>query len=83
MGYIDKTLFSDSSWEICNTRRQIQDFISEARLYCFFSLGILAHSHSELHLESIVCYFNTLGNNLGIKHKFTKYFKESCCSTSG
>ena len=34
-------------------------------------------------LESIVCYFNAFGNNLGIKREFTKYLKESCCLTSG
>ena len=28
-------------------------------------------------LESIVCYFHTFGNNLGIKQKFPKYLKES------
>ena len=33
--------------------------------------------------ESIVCYFHTLKNNLGIKRKFKKYLKESCCLTSG
>ena len=29
--------------------------------------------------RSIVCYFHTFGNNLGVKRKFAKYFKESCC----
>ena len=29
--------------------------------------------------RSIVCYFHTFGNNLGIKQKFAKYFKERCC----
>ena len=33
--------------------------------------------------ESIVCYFHTFKNNLGIKRKFKKYLKESCCLTSG
>ena len=33
-------------------------------------------------LESIVCYFHTFENNLGIKEKFTKYLKESCCLAS-
>ena len=33
--------------------------------------------------ESIVCYFHTFENNLGIKRKFKKYLKESCCLTSG
>ena len=33
--------------------------------------------------ESIVCYFHTLENKLGIKQKFIKYLKESCCLTSG
>ena len=33
-------------------------------------------------LESIVCYSHTFGNNLGIKHKFAKYLKESCCLAS-
>ena len=32
--------------------------------------------------RSIVCYFHTFGNNLGIKRKFAKYFKESCCLSS-
>ena len=32
--------------------------------------------------RSIVCYFHTFGNNLGIKGKFAKYFKESCCLSS-
>ena len=31
---------------------------------------------------SIVCYFHTFGNNLGIKRKFANYFKESCCLSS-
>ena len=34
-------------------------------------------------LESIVCYFDTFGNDLGKRRKFTKYLKESCCLTSG
>ena len=34
-------------------------------------------------LENIVCHFHTFENNLGIKQKFTKYLKESCCLTSG
>ena len=29
--------------------------------------------------ESIVCYSHTFENNLGMKEKFTKYLKESCC----
>ena len=33
-------------------------------------------------LESIVCYFHTFGNNLGLKRKIAKYFKESCCLSS-
>ena len=32
--------------------------------------------------RSIVCYFHTFGNNLEIKQKFAKYFKESCCLSS-
>ena len=32
--------------------------------------------------RSIVCYFHTFGNNLGIKRNFAKYFKESCCLSS-
>ena len=28
--------------------------------------------------ESIVCYFHTFENNLGIKQKFTKFLKKSC-----
>ena len=32
--------------------------------------------------RSIICYFHTFGNNLGIKRKFAKYFKESCCLSS-
>ena len=31
---------------------------------------------------SIICYFHTFENNLGIKRKFTKYLKGSCCLTS-
>ena len=34
-------------------------------------------------LESIVCYFHTFENNLGIKQKFLKYLEESCRLTSG
>ena len=37
----------------------------------------------ESYSKSIVCYLDTFGNNLGIKRKFTKYLKESCCLTSG
>ena len=33
-------------------------------------------------LESIVCYSYTFENNLGIKRKFNKYLKESCCLAS-
>ena len=33
-------------------------------------------------LESIVCFSNTFDNNLGIKQKFIKYLKESCCVAS-
>ena len=33
-------------------------------------------------LESIVCYSYTFENNLGIRQKFTKYLKESCCLAS-
>ena len=33
-------------------------------------------------LESIVCYSHIFQNNLGIKQKFTKYLKESCCLIS-
>ena len=33
-------------------------------------------------LESVVCYSHTFQNNFGIKQKFTKYLKESCCLTS-
>ena len=36
----------------------------------------------ESSFRSIVCYFHTFGNNLGIKRKFAKYFKESCCLSS-
>ena len=41
----------------------------------------LTHSHSSSS-GSIVCYFHTFGNNLGIKRKFAKYFKETCCLSS-
>ena len=34
-------------------------------------------------LGSIVCYFHTFENNLGIKQKFTKYLREGFCFTSG
>ena len=43
-------------------------------LICLFTL--------ESFSRSIVCYFHTFGNNLGIKRKFAKYFKESCCLSS-
>ena len=33
-------------------------------------------------LETIVCFSHTFDNNLGIKRKFTKYLKESCCLAS-
>ena len=33
-------------------------------------------------LGSIVCYSHTLENNLGIKRKFTKSLKVSCCLSS-
>ena len=39
----------------------------------------LAHSHSRVPLESIVCYSHTFESNLGIKQKYTNYLKESCC----
>ena len=54
-------------------------------------LAITAHGfHISLNpftlrvsLESIVCYFHTFENNLGIKEKFSKYLKGSCCLTTG
>ena len=33
-------------------------------------------------LEGIVCYSHNFKDNLGIKHKFLKYLKESCCMAS-
>ena len=33
-------------------------------------------------LESVVCYSHTFENNFGMKQKFTKYLKESCCLAS-
>ena len=33
-------------------------------------------------LGSIVCYPHTFENNLGIKPKFIKYLRESCCLAS-
>ena len=33
-------------------------------------------------LESVVCYSYTFEDNLGIKQKFAKYLKESCCVAS-
>ena len=33
-------------------------------------------------LRSIVCFFHAFENNFGIKQKFTKYVKESCCFAS-
>ena len=33
-------------------------------------------------LKSIICYFHTFKNNLGIKRNFIKYLKESCCMAS-
>ena len=33
-------------------------------------------------LESVVCNSNTFGNNLGKKHRFAKYLKESYCLAS-
>ena len=33
-------------------------------------------------LESIVCYSHTFENNMGIKLRFRKYLKESCCMAS-
>ena len=44
---------------------------------CYFNPFTLKSSS-----RSIVCYFHTFGNNLGIKGKFAKYFKESCCLSS-
>ena len=43
---------------------------------------VLTHSH-RVSLETIVCYFHTFENNLGIKEKFSKYLKGSCCLTAG
>ena len=34
-------------------------------------------------VQNVVCYFHTFENDFGIKRKFTKYLKESCCFTSG
>ena len=33
--------------------------------------------------QSSVCYFHTFENNLGIKRKFKKKLKESCCLSAG
>ena len=33
-------------------------------------------------LERIVCFYRSFCSIFGIKHKFTKYLKESCCLSS-
>ena len=58
---------------------------------CCHHLGLFAPTGLRLRLRlnpltlkssSIVCFFHTFGINLGIIRKFSKYFKESCCSSS-
>ena len=51
--------------------------------HTYYKMNFLNHSHSRVPLENIVCHFHTFENNLGIKQKFTKYLKESCCLSSG
>ena len=41
--------------------------------------GMLNPLTLRVALESDICYSHTFGKNLGIKRKFAKYFKESCC----
>ena len=49
----------------------------------FMSISRVNPFTLKVPLESIVCHFHTFENNLGIKQKFIKYLKESCCLTSG
>ena len=56
----------------------------EAKLFCCTSMAqnwtlTLNPFTLESSSRSIVCYYHTFGNNLGIKGKSAKYFKESCC----
>ena len=58
------------------------------QIYCAldvssFSIGMVNPSTLRVPVQSIVCNFHTFENILGMKSKFTKYLKESCCLTSG
>ena len=50
---------------------------------CFFKYLNINPFTLRVSLESIVCYFHTFENNFGIKEKFSKYLKVSCCLTTG
>ena len=52
------------------------------RTYCMNDLILFNPFTLKSFSRSIVCYVHTFGNNLGIKLKFAKYFKESCCLSS-
>ena len=38
-----------------------------------------SRSEYQEEVRTNICYSHTFDNNLGIKRKFTKYLKESCC----
>ena len=51
-------------------------------LQCNLALRVVNPFALRGTLELIVCYSYTFENNLGIKRKFNKYLKESCCLAS-
>ena len=57
--------------------------ITEARRADLAHAGVVNPFTFRASLESIVCYFYTFENNLGIKQKFSKYLTESCCEIFG
>ena len=50
---------------------------------CYQGIYLINPFTLRVSLEIIVCYFLTFENNLGIKEKFSKYLKGSCCLTTG
>ena len=62
-----------------NELHQMSEIVSAESLP--FSLALNPFT-LRIPLAIIVCYSHTFVNNLGIKRKFTKYLKESCCMAS-
>ena len=69
-------------WDLLDAYLMIA-FLAHCKTHgCFYLLTFFNPFTLRDTLESIICYPHTFENTLGIKRKFTKYLKESCCLTS-